>query len=100
MDFSINISNLFLKDIKFSIQKVIGLGWVWIQKGKLCGRTLKAFQVWDKPNVDNIFKSYLGYHDLDGLYNSHNYFERLQKNLFVMIKQLGPPTFFVNFTSI
>ncbi len=28
--------------------------------------------------LDNIFKSYLGYHDLEGLCNSPDYFERLQ----------------------
>ncbi len=66
-------------------------------KGKLCGRTLKTYQIQDKPNLDNIFKSYLGYHDLEGLCNSFDYFERLQKTLFVMIWQLGPPMFFVTF---
>jgi hypothetical protein len=50
---------------------------VGIQKGKLCGRILKVHQTQDKPNIDNIFKSYLGYCDLEGLCNSTNYFERL-----------------------
>jgi len=66
-------------------------------KGKLCDRTLWIFQVQNKPNLDNILKSYLGYHDLQNLCNSPNYFERLQKNLFIMIKQLGLPTFFCHF---
>ncbi len=95
-DFSTNISNIFKTTTKVSIQKVISLGWVQIQKGKLCGRTLKTFQVQDKPNLHNIFKSYLGYHDLESLCNSPNSFERFQKKLFTMIKQLGPPTFFLN----
>jgi hypothetical protein len=67
---------------------------MWIQKGKLC----EPFQVWDKPNLDNIFKSYLSYHDLQSLRNSLEYFERLRNNLFLMIRQLGPLTFFVTFT--
>jgi len=50
-----------------------------IQKGKLCGKTFFFFQVQDKPNLNNIFKSYLGYHDLQGLLNSHDYFEKLRK---------------------
>jgi hypothetical protein len=74
-------------------------GWVRIWKGKLCCKTLKVYQVWDKPNLDNIFKSYLGYRDLKSLHNSTNYFKRLQKNLFPMIQQLGLPMFFVTFTS-
>jgi hypothetical protein len=44
---------------------------------KLCGRTLKAYQIQDKPNLNNIFKSYLDYHDLERLHNSIDYFERL-----------------------
>jgi hypothetical protein len=68
------------KTTKVSIQKVIGFGWVQIWKGKLCGKTLKTYQVKKKQNLNNILKSYLGYHDLEGLCNSPNYFERLQKN--------------------
>ncbi len=73
---------------------------MWIWKGKLCGRTLKVYQVWDKPILDNIFKSYLGYHDLKGLHNSPNYFERLQKHLFAPIWQFSPPTFFITYMSV
>jgi hypothetical protein len=47
-----------------------------IQKGKLCGKTLKAYQIQDKPNLDHVFKSYLGYCDLESLHNSLGYFER------------------------
>jgi hypothetical protein len=71
---------------------------VQIQIGKLCGRTLKVYQVQNKPNLNSIFKSYLGYRDLEGLHNSLNYFERLQKKLFAMIQQFSPPMFFVTFT--
>jgi hypothetical protein len=35
---------------------------------------------------------------MESVHNSLDYFERLQKNLFAMIQQLGPPTFFVTFT--
>jgi hypothetical protein len=55
--------------------------------------------VQNKPNLDNIFKSYLGYHDLEGLCNSPDYFESYKKNIFAIIQQLGLPTFFVTFTS-
>jgi hypothetical protein len=49
-------------------------------------QTLNVFKVRYKPNLDNIFKSYIGYHDLQDLCNSFDYFEKLQKNLFVMIR--------------
>ncbi len=67
--------------------------------GKVNGRSLKASQVRDKPNLDKIFKSYLKYCDLEMLRISPNYLENLQNNLFAMIRQIGPPTFFVTFTS-
>ncbi len=50
---------------------------MWIWKGKLCGRTLKVYQIWDKPNLTNIFKLYLGYCDLESLHNLPDYFEKL-----------------------
>jgi len=78
-DFSTNISNLFFKAIKVSIQKVIGSGWVRICKGKLNGRSLKAFEVQDKPNLNKIFKSYLGYCDFKKLLPSPYYLKNLQK---------------------
>jgi len=39
-----------------------------------------------KPNLDNIFKSYLGYRDLKGLNISPNYLESLWKKLYAMIR--------------
>jgi len=36
----------------------------------LCDNTFKTFQVWNKPKLGNIFKSHLGYDDLQGLRNS------------------------------
>jgi hypothetical protein len=65
---------------------------------KLCNITLKTSWVQNKPKLDNISKSYLHYYDLEGLHNSLDYLEGLQKNLFVMIWQFGPPIFFVTFT--
>jgi hypothetical protein len=96
--FKINICNFFSSAAKISIKKVIGFSWVWIWKGKLCDNTLKVYQVWNKPNLDNIFKSYLSYRDLKSLRNPPNCLKRLQKTLFVMIQQLGPPMFFITFT--
>jgi len=73
---------------------------VQIGKRKLCGRTIKVYQIRNKLNLNNIFKSYLGYCDMKGLRNSLNYFERLRKKLFIMIRQFGLLTFFVTFTSV
>jgi hypothetical protein len=74
-DFSINISNIFFKATKVFIQKLIGCRWICIHK--LNGRSLKAFDVRDKSNLDKIFKSYLRYRDLEGLCSSPNYLENV-----------------------
>jgi hypothetical protein len=50
-------------------------------------------------NLDVILHFDLGYMDLLGLLISLDYLSQLQKNVFVMIQQLGPPTFFVTITS-
>jgi hypothetical protein len=83
---------------KVSIQKVIGSRWVCICK--LNGRSLNASKVRDKSNLDKILKSFLGYCDLEGLHTSSNYLENLRKKLFIIIRQIGLPTFFVTFRSI
>jgi hypothetical protein len=44
-DFSANVSSLFFKAVEIYIQKVIGFGCVCVHKGKLIGRSLKAFKV-------------------------------------------------------
>jgi len=69
-------------------------------KRKLCGRTFKTYQVQDESNLDNIFKSYLGYCDLEGLCNLPDCFERLQKKIIYNNLITWSSNFFVTFTSI
>ncbi len=52
----------------------------YICKGKLNGRLLNTFEVRNKPNLNNIFKSYKGYNDLEGMCISLYYFKNLQNN--------------------
>jgi hypothetical protein len=52
-------------------------------KGKFCGGISKSSQVQNKPNLDNIFKSYLGYHDLEGLHNLLYYLKRLYGRVYL-----------------
>ncbi len=44
-------------------------------------------------------KSNLGYKELSRIRTSPNYLDHLRINVFGMIKQLGPPTFFMTFTT-
>jgi hypothetical protein len=45
-------------------------------------------------NLDKILKSDLGIWELNCIRTFPNYLDHLQKDLFAMIKQFGPPTFF------
>jgi len=99
-DFAINIQNNFFKATKICIEKVKNSSWIRIRKGKLNGRTLIAVDVAKEPNLDNILQSYTGFRDLKRLYTSPDYIEGLRKNLFAMIRQLCPPTFFITLTGV
>lgn len=73
--------------------------WVRLRKGQLKGRKLIARDVKNKPNLEKILKSDIGYVDFKRMWISPDYCQQLKKNVFSMIWQLGPPTFFLTFTS-
>jgi len=59
---------------------------------------LKASDVLTNVNLDKILKSDLKYKKLSCIRISPDYLDRFHKNVFAMIRQLGPPIFFVTFT--
>lgn len=67
--------------------------------GKLIGRTLTASQIIHEPNLDKILLSHISFRDLEWLRTSLNHTQDLKKNLFAMIRELGPLTFFITLTS-
>ncbi len=82
------------------IHYVISSFWIHIQKGKLLGCWLQAHDIINKLNLDVILHYHLGYMDILRLNISPNYLSWLRKNVFAMIWQLGPLTFFVTFTNV
>jgi hypothetical protein len=58
----------------------------------------KRFQV--QINLEKILKSDIRYIYFKNIHISPDYLQQIKKNIFVMIRQLGPPTFFVTFTSV
>jgi hypothetical protein len=73
--------------------------WVRIRKWQLKGQKLIAKDVKTKPNLDHILKSNIGYIDLKTIRTSPDYLQHRHKKLYAMICQLGPPTFFVSYSS-
>ncbi len=82
------------------IHYVISSSWVCICKGKCFGHHLQACDVINKPNLDVILHFDIGYMDFSRLRTSPDYLNWLKKDVFAMTWQLGPPTFFVTFTSV
>jgi hypothetical protein len=73
--------------------------WIRIRKGQLRGRKLLEKYVKYKPNLEKILKYDIGYIDFKNICISPDYLQHIKKNVFAMIRQLGPLTFFVTFTS-
>ena len=73
--------------------------WIRIRKGQLKGRKLLAKDFKSKPNLDFILKYDIGYMDLKSVHTSLYYHQQIRKKLYAMIRQLGPPTFFMSFCS-
>ena len=65
----------------------------------LKGKKNLAKDVKTKNNLEKILRSPIGYRTLKSIRTLPDYFENMKKDLFAMIRQLGPPTFFVTFTS-
>jgi hypothetical protein len=70
------------------------------RKTELSNLILTTSDVSKNVNLYKILKSNLGYKELGHIKTSLNYLYQLQKDVFAMIRQLGPPYFFVTFTSV
>jgi hypothetical protein len=52
-----------------------------------------------KANLEKILKSDIRYIDFKNIRISPDYLQQNKKTIFAMIRQFGPPTFFITFTS-
>jgi hypothetical protein len=65
----------------------------------LLNHILTVNDVSNNVNLDKLLKSNLGYCELTHIITFIDYLDHLQKDIFVMIRKTGPPTFFVTFTT-
>jgi hypothetical protein len=65
----------------------------------LRGRKILAKDVKYKENLEKLLKYDIGYIDFKNIRISLDHLQQIKKTLFAMIWKLGPPTFFVTFTS-
>ena len=86
--------------MRIIIEQVLSFISIQIRKGQLQGRKLFAKDVKYKVNLEKILRSDIGYIDFKNIRISPDYLQQNKKTIFEMIRQLGPPTFFITFTSV
>lgn len=63
------------------------------------GKKITSKDVKYQKNLEKKLKSPIAYRSLQCIRTSPDYFETIRKDAFAMIRQLGPPTLFVTFSS-
>ena len=81
------------------INRLSNTAWISIRIGELKGKKITAKEVKSKANLEKTLKTPIAYRSLKVIRTSPDYYENMKKDLFAMIRQLGPPSFFVTFTS-
>ena len=98
-DFEKHGTNIFFKEVKVIIKQLYNTTWISIRIGELKGKKIKTKEVKSKANLEKILRTPIAYRCLKAIRTSPDYYENMKKYIFSMIRQLGPPTFFVTFTS-
>ena len=71
--FAMHIQNLFFKTIKILIHFVASLTWICACKVKLENRVITINDVKNKPNLNVLLKSHIGYYELENIHTSPQY---------------------------
>ena len=93
------IENIFFKAKKLQMELLLGQSQVALRKCKLGNKTLTAGQLKTQEGLESLICHDEGYKFLRALRGSPPYFEKAKKDLFAMIRQLGPASLFCSFSS-
>ena len=96
---SMYIENLFFKVKKLQMKILLGKSQVALRKHKTKGRKITAGDLKKDGALEKLCYSDDGYRFLRALRGSPPYFEKAKKDLFAMIRQLGPATLFCSFSA-
>ena len=78
---------------------LVGKSQIALRKCKGNNRTLTAGQLKEQGTLERLVHLDEGYNFLRELRGSPPYFEKAKKDIFAMIRQLGPATLFCSFSS-
>ena len=93
------VENIFFKAKKLQMKFLIGQSQIALRKNKLGNRTLTAGELKTPEGLQSLINHDDGFRFLRTLRGSPPYFERAKKDLFAMIRQLGPASLFCSFSS-
>ena len=93
------IENFFFKAKKLQMKLLLGQSQIALRKCKIGNRTLTAGQLKTPEGLASLICHDEGYKFLRALRGSPPYFEKAKKDLFAMIRQLGPASLFCSFSS-
>ena len=78
---------------------LLGKSHIALRKCKGNIRNIRAGQLKQEGALDKLIRHDKGYKFLNALRGSPPYFEKAKKDLFAMIRQLGPASLFCSFSS-
>ena len=93
------VENIFFKTKKLQMKILLGKSQIALPKCKGNNRTLTAGQLKQQGTLERLVHLDEGYKFLRALRGSPPYFEKAKKDIFAMIRQLGPATLFCSFSS-
>ncbi|XP_028417946.1 uncharacterized protein LOC114542642 [Dendronephthya gigantea] len=93
------VENIFFKAKKLQMKFLIGQSQVALRKNKIGNRTLTAGDLKTTEGLQSLINHDDGFRFMKTLRGSLPYFERAKKDLFAMIRQLGPASLFCSFSS-
>ena len=93
------VENIFFKAKKLQMKILLGKSQVALRKCKGNSRSLNAGQLKCEGAIERLIHLDEGFQFLRALRGSPPYFEKAKKDLFAMIRQLGPASLFCSFSS-
>ena len=93
------VENIFFKTKKLQMKILLGKSQIALRKCKGNSRSINAGQLKHEGAIEHLIHLDEGFQFLRALRGSPSYFEKGKKDLFAMIRQLGPASLFCSFSS-
>ena len=96
---ALNVENLFFKTKKLQMKLLTSRTNLALRQHKTADMSITAGSLKNPDNIRKIIQHDQGYQFLATLRGSPPYFKRAKQDLFAMLRQLGPATFFISLSA-